>query len=85
MKFDGVRGWERVSDSPVTRLAGVDLTDLFRRDGSVFEVVGITDKPTVTLADVASGERVHLVIGSPLFGEYEQLTTDREGARWKKS
>jgi hypothetical protein len=69
----------------ITRIAGVDLEDVFRKDDRVYKVVGITDKPTVTLEATDTGERVHLVIGSPLFLEYTQLTADREGARWKAS
>jgi hypothetical protein len=66
----------------VERIAGVGLTDVFRRDGTLYEVVCIASDPTVTLrpvgADPADGAELHLVIGSPLFHEWEHLTPKEE-------
>lgn len=64
----------------VERVAGVGLDDVFRKDGKLYRVVGITDRPTVELEAVAAilPARVNLVIGSPLFDEYQHLVPKEE-------
>ncbi len=66
----------------VQRISGVGLSDVFRaKDGSLWKVVGIAERPTVTVELVGQADglpvarrlRHHLVIGSGHFNEFEQL------------
>lgn len=52
-------------------------THYCRGDGSVWQLVGYSDRPTVTFRKLDDVETVCCVVGSPLAGEYTRLVPER--------
>lgn len=68
------------------RIAGIRTDAVYRKpdDGSIWRVVSIFDRPTMTLEQVHPTEgfdkplRTSGAIGSPIFNDFEELVPDPE-------
>ena len=49
------------------------LRSVYRKDNQIYKVVAVAVDPTIELRNLETGDTVHLVIGSLLYKEYEQL------------
>lgn len=63
------------------RICGIDMDAVYLRGRDLFRVATIADRPTMTLVNVETGERVGGVIGAPIFDGFVELVpkqaTDR--------
>ena len=63
----------------ISRLEGVELGDLYTRDGKdAWEVLSFCELPTITMKNLRTGELVEGAVGCRLMEPFEKLFTANE-------
>ncbi len=54
-------------------IRGIPLDAFFLRNGEIWKVSHMCERPTMTLENVKTGERVGGAIGAPIFADFVRL------------